>query len=77
MFAAALPDLDSLNLEAAKALLSQIEQLELQLEELQAANAIEERDRSRGGRSAHRRQALPQTAAGASATRDPYPYAGP
>jgi len=84
MFAAALPDLDSLDLEAAKALLiaqhesyaatlssrsseierlvllveklqrmlfgtksekvlRQIEQLELQLEELQAANAIEER----------------------------------
>src|SRR6202035_6201067 len=84
MFAASLPDLDSLDLEAAKALLiaqhesyaaplssrsteierlmllveklqrmlfgtksekvlRQIEQLELQLEELQAANAIEER----------------------------------
>ena len=85
MFAASLPDLDSLDLEAAKALLivqhlsytatlssrsteverlmllveklqrmlfgrksekvlCQIEQLELQLEELQAANAIEEHD---------------------------------
>jgi transposase len=73
MFAASLPDLDSLDLEAAKALLIarsteierlvllveklqrmlfgtksekvllQIEQLELQLEELQAVNAIEER----------------------------------
>lgn len=117
MFAASLPDLDSLDLEAAKALLiaqhesytatlssrsteierlvllveklqrmlfgtksekvlRQIEQLELQLEELQVANAIEERA---AAASADRpvaakpfRRPLP-----ASATRDPYSYAGP
>jgi hypothetical protein len=111
-------DLDSLDLEAAKALLiahpesytatlssrsNKIERLMTLVEKLQcmlfgaksekvlsrieqlgpATRRVTRGQRHRGtrrasvGRSAHRRQALPQTAAGASATRDPYPYAGP
>jgi hypothetical protein len=97
MIAESLPDLDSLDLEAAKALLvarsTEIERLMLLVEKLQrmlfgpksekvlrqietgtATGRVTSSQRHRGtgrgrvGRSAHRRQALPQTAAGASAT---------